>query len=151
MPKVLVALSCSRIASAIVPPIIGSVPAPNSSMKISESGAAFLISLKAGGTGITLHSADAVFVLDPWWNPAVEQQAVARAYRLGQNHELTVYRLLIENSIESNIQQMFLPNEASGPSAVNKNRMTVFLHLVYRHDGTLWNYIVSIPYCTVNV
>lgn len=72
----------------------------------TKSGAAFLISLKAGGTGITLHSADAVFVLDPWWNPAVEQQAVARAYRLGQEHELTVYRLLIENSIEANIQKL---------------------------------------------
>gem|GEM_PF-6214166 len=72
----------------------------------TKSGSAFLISLKAGGTGITLHSADAVFILDPWWNPAVEQQAVARAYRLGQNHELKVYRLLIENSIEANIQKM---------------------------------------------
>lgn len=72
----------------------------------TKSGAAFLISLKAGGTGITLHSADAVFILDPWWNPAVEQQAVARAYRLGQHHELKVYRLLIENSIESNIQKL---------------------------------------------
>ena len=76
------------------------------SFQKTKSGAAFLISLKAGGTGITLHSADAVFILDPWWNPAVEQQAVARAYRLGQNHELKVYRLLIENSIESNIQKL---------------------------------------------
>ena len=72
----------------------------------TKNGAAFLISLKAGGTGITLHSADAVFVLDPWWNPAVEQQAVARAYRLGQDHELKVYRLLVENSIEANIQKL---------------------------------------------
>lgn len=67
---------------------------------------AFLISLKAGGTGITLHAADTLFILDPWWNPAVEQQAVARAHRLGQNKSLTVYRLLIENSIESNIQKL---------------------------------------------
>lgn len=72
----------------------------------TKSGAAFLISLKAGGTGITLHSADFVFILDPWWNPAVEQQAIARAYRLGQNHALKVYRLLTENSIESNIQKL---------------------------------------------
>ena len=76
------------------------------SFQKTKSGAAFLISLKAGGTGITLHSADAVFILDPWWNPAVEQQAVARAYRLGQDHELRVYRLLIENSIEANIQKL---------------------------------------------
>ena len=68
--------------------------------------AAFLISLKAGGTGITLNTADTIFILDPWWNPAVEQQAIARAHRLGQAHSLVVYRLLIEDSIESNIQQM---------------------------------------------
>ena len=67
---------------------------------------AFLISLKAGGTGITLHAADTLFILDPWWNPEVEQQAVARAHRLGQDKSLTVYRLLIENSIESNIQKL---------------------------------------------
>ena len=68
--------------------------------------AAFLISLKAGGTGITLHTADTLFILDPWWNPAVEEQAIARAHRLGQKQSLKVYRLLIENSIEANIQQL---------------------------------------------
>ena len=68
--------------------------------------AAFLISLKAGGTGITLHAADSVFILDPWWNPSVEKQAVARAHRLGQKKALAVYRLLIENSIESSIQRL---------------------------------------------
>lgn len=67
---------------------------------------AFLISLKAGGTGITLHTADAVFILDPWWNPAIEQQAIARAYRLGKDRPLTVYRLLIDGSIESAIQHL---------------------------------------------
>ena len=68
--------------------------------------AAFLISLKAGGTGITLHTADTLFILDPWWNPAVEEQAIARAHRLGQKQSLKVYRLLIENSIEANIQHL---------------------------------------------
>ncbi len=67
---------------------------------------AFLISLKAGGTGITLHAADTLFILDPWWNPAVEEQAIARAHRLGQRKSLNVYRLLIENSIEANIQRL---------------------------------------------
>lgn len=67
---------------------------------------AFLISLKAGGTGITLHTADTLFILDPWWNPAVEEQAIARARRLGQKQSLKVYRLLIENSIEASIQQL---------------------------------------------
>lgn len=68
--------------------------------------AAFLISLRAGGTGITLHTADTLFILDPWWNPAVEEQAIARAHRLGQKQSLKVYRLLIEHSIEANIQQL---------------------------------------------
>ena len=72
----------------------------------TQERAAFLISLKAGGTGITLHTADTLFILDPWWNPAVEEQAIARAHRLGQKHSLKVYRLLIENSIEANIQQL---------------------------------------------
>ena len=70
------------------------------------AGDVFLISLRAGGMGLNLTAADYVIHLDPWWNPAVEQQAVARAYRLGQDHELKVYRLLIENSIESNIQKL---------------------------------------------
>lgn len=72
----------------------------------NERRSAFLISLKAGGTGITLHTADAVFILDPWWNPAIEQQAIARAYRLGKARPLTVYRLLIDGSIESAIQHL---------------------------------------------
>ncbi|MDR0755373.1 MAG: DEAD/DEAH box helicase [Puniceicoccales bacterium] len=69
-----------------------------------EPQTAFLISLKAGGTGITLHSAQVVFLMDPWWNPAIEQQAIARVHRLGQQFPLQVYRPLIENSIESKIQ-----------------------------------------------
>ncbi|MDR0647383.1 MAG: DEAD/DEAH box helicase [Puniceicoccales bacterium] len=69
-----------------------------------EQQTAFLISLKAGGTGITLHSAQVVFLMDPWWNPTIEQQAIARVHRLGQQFPLQVYRPLIENSIESNIQ-----------------------------------------------
>lgn len=68
--------------------------------------AAFLISLKAGGTGITLHSASTVFLMDPWWNPSIEQQAIARVHRLGQQHPLQVYRLLIKGSIEDKIQKL---------------------------------------------
>lgn len=68
--------------------------------------AAFLISLKAGGVGITLHSADTVFLLDPWWNPALETQAIARVHRLGQKKSVTVYRLLTENSVESHVQEL---------------------------------------------
>src|SRR5690606_20210149 len=57
-------------------------------------GDAFLISLKAGGVGLTLTEADYVFVLDPWWNPAAENQAVDRAHRIGQDRPVMVYRLV---------------------------------------------------------
>ena len=63
----------------------------------------FLISLKAGGTGLNLTAADYVIHLDPWWNPAIEDQASDRAYRIGQDKPVTVYRLIAENTIEEKI------------------------------------------------
>ncbi|MBT1075120.1 SNF2-related protein [Geobacter grbiciae] len=66
-------------------------------------GELFLISLKAGGTGLNLTAADYVIHLDPWWNPAVEDQASDRAHRIGQNRPVTVYRLVTKNSIEEKI------------------------------------------------
>ncbi|WP_374101293.1 DEAD/DEAH box helicase [Rahnella sp. ChDrAdgB13] len=66
----------------------------------SGEGELFLISLKAGGTGLNLTAADYVIHLDPWWNPAVEDQASARAHRIGQDRPVTVYRLVMEDTIE---------------------------------------------------
>jgi SNF2 family DNA or RNA helicase len=63
----------------------------------------FLISLKAGGFGLNLTAADYVVHLDPWWNPAVEDQASDRAHRIGQTRPVTVYRLVMEGSIEEKI------------------------------------------------
>ena len=63
----------------------------------------FLISLKAGGTGLTLTGADTVIHLDPWWNPAVEDQATDRAHRIGQTKPVTVYRLIARHTIEEGI------------------------------------------------
>nr|MBA3395948.1 DEAD/DEAH box helicase [Deltaproteobacteria bacterium] len=63
----------------------------------------FLISLKAGGTGINLTAADYVLHLDPWWNPAVEDQATDRAHRIGQTRPVTVYRLITRGTIEEQI------------------------------------------------
>jgi superfamily II DNA or RNA helicase len=63
----------------------------------------FLISLKAGGTGINLTAADYVIHLDPWWNPAVEDQATDRAHRIGQTRPVTVYRLVAKGTIEEQI------------------------------------------------
>ncbi|HET7691077.1 MAG TPA: DEAD/DEAH box helicase [Nocardioidaceae bacterium] len=70
------------------------------------SGAVFLISLKAGGVGLTLTEADYVFVLDPWWNPAVEAQAVDRAHRIGQKKPVMVYRLVSERTIEEKVMEL---------------------------------------------
>lgn len=64
---------------------------------------AFLISLKAGGFGLTLTEADYVFVLDPWWNPAAEAQAVDRAHRIGQDRHVIVYRLIAADTIEEKV------------------------------------------------
>jgi SNF2 family DNA or RNA helicase len=66
----------------------------------------FLISLKAGGTGLNLTAADTVFIYDPWWNPAVESQAVDRAHRIGQTKAVSVYRLVTENSVEQKIMAL---------------------------------------------
>lgn len=66
-------------------------------------GALFLISLRAGGFGLNLTAADYVVHLDPWWNPAVEDQASDRAHRIGQTRPVTVYRLVMRNTIEERI------------------------------------------------
>jgi SNF2 family DNA or RNA helicase len=69
-------------------------------------GSVFLISLKAGGVGLTLTEADYVFVLDPWWNPAVEAQAVDRAHRIGQQRPVIVYRMVSSGTIEEKVMQL---------------------------------------------
>lgn len=65
-----------------------------------------LVSLKAGGVGLNLTAADVVILVDPWWNPAVEEQAIARAHRIGQHQTVFVYRLVIEGSIEERILEL---------------------------------------------
>ncbi|WP_342720362.1 DEAD/DEAH box helicase [Acidovorax sp. FHTAMBA] len=65
-----------------------------------------LVSLKAGGLGLNLTAADTVIHLDPWWNPAVEEQATARAHRIGQNQPVFVYKLVVEGSIEERMLEL---------------------------------------------
>ena len=62
------------------------------------------MSLKAGGTGLNLTAADTVIHYDPWWNPAVEAQATDRAYRIGQDKPVFVYKLIVEEGIEEAIE-----------------------------------------------
>ena len=66
----------------------------------------FLISLKAGGTGLNLIGADIVIHYDPWWNLSAEQQATDRVYRIGQKKNVQIYKLIAKGTIEEKIQQM---------------------------------------------
>jgi SNF2 family DNA or RNA helicase len=66
----------------------------------------FLISLRAGGLGLNLTAADYVFLLDPWWNPAVEAQAIDRAHRVGQTRQVFAYRLICRNTVEEKIAEL---------------------------------------------
>ena len=66
----------------------------------------FLSSLRAGGTGLNLTQADHVFLMDPWWNPAVEDQAADRAHRIGQDKPVFVYRIIAKNTVEGKILEL---------------------------------------------
>ena len=68
-----------------------------------ESIPVFLISLKAGGTGLNLTGADIVVHFDPWWNPAAEAQATDRAHRIGQDKQVTVYKMITSNTVEEKV------------------------------------------------
>ena len=72
----------------------------------NETNRLFLISIKAGGVGLNLTAADYVFILDPWWNPAVENQAVSRAHRIGQNKKVMVYKFITKNTVEEKIRKL---------------------------------------------
>jgi SNF2 family DNA or RNA helicase len=81
----------------------------------------FLISLKAGGVGLNLTGADYVFIIDPWWNPAAENQAISRAHRIGQNKNVFVYRFITENSIEEKIQKLQGRKSSLADKFINSN------------------------------
>jgi SNF2 family DNA or RNA helicase len=80
--------------------------APVERFKDTKGPALFLASLKAGGTGITLNSAEYVFLLDPWWNPAVEAQAVDRVHRIGQKNPVFIYRMIAPGTVEERIEEL---------------------------------------------
>ena len=92
----------------------------------------FLISLKAGGFGLNLSEAGYCFVLDPWWNPATEAQAVDRAHRIGQTKSVMVYRMVAKDTIEEKVmalktakQELFgsiFDDEALSRSGVDRRR-----------------------------
>ena len=88
----------------------GATPAKERQKRVNAfqagEGEIFLISLKAGGSGLNLTAADTVIHFDPWWNPAAEAQASDRAYRIGQDKPVFVYKLITRGSVEEKIQQL---------------------------------------------
>ena len=87
-----------------------------------QSGAVrvFLISLKAGGSGLNLTAADVVIHMDPWWNPAVENQATDRAHRIGQDKPVFVYKLVASDTVEERIQLMQQQKQALADNLFNE-------------------------------
>ena len=95
-----------------------------------------LLSLKAGGTGLNLTAADHVFLIDPWWNPAVEDQAADRAHRIGQDKPVMVYRMVARDTVEERILELQerkrgLANaalsEAGGATAITRDDLLALL------------------------
>jgi len=84
----------------------------------------FLISLKAGGTGLNLTASDVVIHYDPWWNPAVEEQATDRAHRIGQTKHVFVYKLIAKGTIEERMMAL-------------QQRKRELAESIYSQDGTL--------------
>jgi len=87
-----------------------------------EGPAVFLISLKAGGFGLNLTAASYVVLFDPWWNPAVENQAIDRTHRIGQTNKVIAYRLLIKDSIEEKIRELQKQKKALAQDVLGEER-----------------------------
>ncbi len=95
-------------------------------------GSVFLISLKAGGTGLNLVGADVVIHYDPWWNPAVEEQATDRVYRIGQKKSVQVIRLLTKNTIEEKIDKLQKRKKELSDSVIKSKE--VFINQLSREE-----------------
>ncbi|MBD3420576.1 MAG: ATP-dependent helicase [Chitinivibrionales bacterium] len=98
----------------------------------------FLISLKAGGTGLNLTAADYVIHLDPWWNPAVENQASDRAYRIGQTRQVFVFKFITQDSVEERVLQL-QEHKKSLFEKIIKTEATIFKELTKQDVLTLFD------------
>jgi SNF2 family DNA or RNA helicase len=105
----------------------------------SPDPAVFLLSLKAGGSGLNLTAASYVVLYDPWWNPAVEAQAIDRTHRIGQTHPVIAYRLLARNTIEEKIrvlqqQKSELVTGVLGEESFTKNLSLSDMQFLFDRD-----------------
>ncbi len=89
----------------------------------------FLISMRAGGTGLNLTGADYVFMLDPWWNPAVEAQAISRAHRIGQDKKVFVYKFISRSSVEEKIMALQKHKSKISDMFINQNNPLKLLQM----------------------
>jgi non-specific serine/threonine protein kinase len=115
----------------------GSTSAPDrekaiQSFQNDESQRVFLISLKAGGVGLNLTAADYVYIVDPWWNPAVEQQAIDRTHRIGQDKNIFAYRMICVDTIEDKIIQLQEKKRALAKDLIADD--TTFVKSLTRED-----------------
>ncbi len=94
-----------------------------------DGAAVFLISLKAGGFGLNLTAASYVVLFDPWWNPAVENQAIDRTHRIGQTNKVIAYRLLIKGSIEEKIRALQTSKRALADDVLGEEKFAQSLTL----------------------
>ena len=92
----------------------------------------FLISLKAGGLGLNLHAAEYVYLLDPWWNPAVEAQAIDRAHRIGQTRQVFAYRLIARETVEEKVLELQRTKRDLAEAIITGNNS--FMHNLTRED-----------------
>ena len=90
--------------------------------------AIILVSLKAGGTGVTLNTADYLFLMDPWWNPAVENQAIDRVHRMGQTAPVFIFRMITKGTIEERIQKLKSEKRALFDSTFKDVNMVKDIH-----------------------
>jgi SNF2 family DNA or RNA helicase len=95
----------------------------------AEGGAVFLLSLKAGGFGLNLTAASYVLLFDPWWNPAVENQAIDRTHRIGQNRTVMAYRLLVKDSIEEKVRLLQKKKSSLADDILGEERFAQALSL----------------------
>ena len=102
-----------------------------------EGPGVFLISLKAGGSGLNLTAASYVVLFDPWWNPASENQAIDRTHRIGQTTKVIAYRLLIKNSIEEKIRELQKKKSALAEDVLGEEKFSQSL------DMEDFNYLLS--------
>lgn len=114
---------------------------PVSAFQQTSTPSIFLASLKAGGTGITLHSADYLFLMDPWWNPSIENQAIDRIHRIGQKNSVIIYRMLSPGTIEDRIQKL---KKAKSETFNKILEDAQGLHLLTQHYQTIKDLI---QYC----